>query len=39
MKPFEVRLSEKRGHEFVEAVGGKALIEDEKDVVDLIGVC
>jgi len=39
MKPFEVRLSEKRGHKFVEAVGGKALIEDEKDVVDLIGVC
>ena len=39
MKPFEVRLSEKRGLKFVEAVGGKALIEDEKDVVDLIGVC
>ena len=39
MKPFEVRLSEKRGHKFVEAAGGKALIEDEKDVVDLIGVC
>jgi hypothetical protein len=27
MKPFEVRLIEKQGHKFVEAVGGKALIQ------------
>jgi hypothetical protein len=39
MKPFEVRLIEKRGHKFVEALGDKVLIEDERDVVDLLGVC
>jgi hypothetical protein len=39
MKQFEVRLIEKQGHKFIEAVGGKTLIEDERDVVDLIGVC
>jgi len=39
MKQFEVRLIEKQGHKFIEAVGDKTLIEDEKDVVDLIGVC
>ena len=39
MKPFEVKVIEKQGHKFVEVVGDTTLIEDEKDVVDLIGVC
>jgi hypothetical protein len=39
MKPFDVRLIERRGHRFVEAVGEKALIEDEKDILDLISMC
>ena len=39
MKQFEVRLIQKGGHRFVEIDGGTAVVEDEKDVVDLIGVC
>lgn len=39
MKPFKVMVIEKQGHKFIEAVGETTLLEDEKDVVDLIGVC
>lgn len=39
MKALDVRLVERQGHKFVETVGETALIEDEKDVVDLIGMC
>jgi len=39
MKQFDIRVTEKQGHRFIEAFGDKTLIEDEKDVVDLIGMC
>jgi PadR family transcriptional regulator AphA len=39
MKPFGFRLIEEQGHKFVEAAGDIVTIEDEKDVVDLIGAC
>ena len=39
MKPFQVIVIEKQGHKFVETVADRTLIENEKDVVDLIGVC
>jgi PadR family transcriptional regulator AphA len=39
MKPSELRLIEKQGHRFVEAISDTTCIENEKDVVDLIGAC
>ncbi len=39
MKPFSFRLIEEQGRKFVEAVGDTVTIEDEEDVVDLIGAC
>jgi|WetSurMetagenome_2_1015567.scaffolds.fasta_scaffold439046_2 PadR family transcriptional regulator, regulatory protein AphA len=39
MKTFDVRLVEKQSHKFIEVVGNKDLIECEKDVVALIGMC
>jgi PadR family transcriptional regulator, regulatory protein AphA len=39
MKPFGFRLIEEQGHKFVEAAGDTVTIEDEEDVVHLIGAC
>ena len=39
MKSFDVRLIEKLHQRYVEAVGDRDLIECEKDIVALIGLC